>query len=161
MSNCRPAKIPISPRFANSLIIYEDQAEKSIVTWYQSALGAFIWLVIHSCPDLAYSEKVFSWFCGNRRPVHVELVKYILRYLSETLELGLTFDGEVDISDNVIGYTNSNFVKSKSDWQSTKGYVFILAEAVISHSSKFQSIIALCIYKAEYVTICEVRKKLV
>ena len=38
MSDCRPAKISISPGVANSLIFYENQAEKGTVAWYQSAV---------------------------------------------------------------------------------------------------------------------------
>ena len=48
MSDCRPAKIPISPGVANSLTAYEDQAEKSTVAWYQSAAGALMWPAMHS-----------------------------------------------------------------------------------------------------------------
>ncbi len=33
-SDCKPAKIPISPGVANSLIGYENQAEKGTVAWY-------------------------------------------------------------------------------------------------------------------------------
>ncbi len=42
MSDCKPAKISISPGLANSLIDYENQAEKGIVAWYQLAIGAFM-----------------------------------------------------------------------------------------------------------------------
>lgn len=42
MSNCKPAKIPISPGIANSLKLHKDQAEKSTVTWYQSAVRALM-----------------------------------------------------------------------------------------------------------------------
>ncbi len=138
MSNCKPAKIPISLGVANSLIAYENQAEKGTVAWYQSAVGALRWPAIHSRPDLAYSVGVLSRFCRNPGPTHVELVKHVLRYVSGTLELGLKFDGEADTSDDVIGYTDSDFAGSKPDQKSTRGYVFMLAGAAISHSSKLQ-----------------------
>ena len=136
MSNCRPAKILISPRVTNSLTAYEDQAEKSTVAWYQSAVGAFIWPAMHSCPDLAYSVEVLSRFCSNPGPEHVDLVKHVLRYVSGTLDLGLTFDGEADIPNDMIRYTDSNFAGSKTDQKSTGGYVFMLAGAAISYLSK-------------------------
>ncbi len=65
MSDCRPAKILITPGVANSLIAYENQAEKDTVAWYQSAVGAFMRPAIHSRPDLAYSVGVLSRFCSN------------------------------------------------------------------------------------------------
>ncbi len=47
--------------------------------------------------------------------IHVELVKHFLRYVSGTLELGLTFEKEADIQNDMIGYTDSNFARSKTD----------------------------------------------
>ena len=69
MSDCRPAKIPISPG-VDSLTAYEDQAEKSTVAWYQSAAGALMWPAMHSRPDLVYSVGVLSRFCNDPEPVH-------------------------------------------------------------------------------------------
>ncbi len=115
MSDCKPVKILISPGVANSLIAYENQSEKGTVVWYQSAVGALMWPAIHSRPHLAYSVGVHRQFCSNPGPTHVELVKLVLRYVSETLELGLKFDGEADTPDDVIGYTDSDFAGSKPD----------------------------------------------
>ena len=75
--------------------------------------------------------------------------------------MGLTFDGEADTLDDVIGYTDFDFGKSKTDQKSTGGYVFILAKAAISHLSKLQSIVALSTCEAEYVAICKARKEAV
>ena len=161
MSDCRPAKIPISPGVANSLTVYEDKAEKSIVALYQSAVRALMWPAMHSRLDLAYSVGVLSRFCSNPRLIHVELVKRVLRYVSGTLHLGLTYDREADTPDDVIGYTDSDFAGSKPDQKSTGGYVFMLAGATISYSSKLQSIVALSTCEAEYVAMCEARKEAV
>ncbi len=78
-----------------------------------------MWPAIHSRPDLAYSVGVLSRCCSNPGPTHVELVKHVLRYLSGTLELGLKFDAEADTSDDVIGYTDSDFAGSKPGRKST------------------------------------------
>lgn len=48
----------------------------------------------------------------------MELIKYVLRYISGTLNLGLKFDREADISDDVVGYTDSDFAGSKTDRKS-------------------------------------------
>lgn len=78
MSDYRSAKILISPGVANSLIIYKNKAEKSTITWYQSAIGAFMWPAMHSRPNLAYSVGLLSHFRSNLRLVHVQLVRHIL-----------------------------------------------------------------------------------
>ncbi len=93
-------------------------------------------LVIHSRPDLSYSLVVHSHFYCNSGPVHVELIKHVLRYLSGKLKLGLTFEREPDTPDDVIEYKDSDFAGSKTDQKSTWANVFKLAGAGISHSSK-------------------------
>ena len=60
MSDCQPVKIPISPGVANSLITPDAQADKGTISWYQSAVGAFMWPAIHSRSDLAYSVGVLA-----------------------------------------------------------------------------------------------------
>ena len=85
----------------------------------------------------------------------IELVKHVFRYVSGTLQLGLKFDGEADTPDDMIRYTDSNFVGSKPDRKSTGGHVFMLAGAAISHSLKLQSIVALSTCEAEDLAMCE------
>lgn len=74
----RPTKISISFEVTNSLIVYKARAEKNIITWYQSAIATFIWLIMFFCLDLAYSIEIFSHFCSNLGPIHIKLIKYIL-----------------------------------------------------------------------------------
>lgn len=124
-------------------------------------MWALIWQAIHSRPDLAYSVRSLSCFCKNLEPAHFKSVKYVLQYVSGTLDLGLKFDGEADIPDNVVGYTDCNFAGSKLDQKLTGGYVFMLADAAISHSSKLQSIVTLSTFEAEYVAMCKAEKEAV
>lgn len=95
-----------------------------------------MWPIIHFRLDLASLMGVLSCFCSNPGPAHIEFVEHVLQYVSRRLELGLIFNGEADIPDDVVGYTDSNFAKFKPDQKSTGGYVFIFARAAISHSSK-------------------------
>ena len=120
-----------------------------------------MWPAMQSRPDFAQAVGVLSRFCSNPGPAHVEVVKYILRYVSGTLKLGLIFDGNADTPDDVIGNTDFDFAGSKSDRKSAGGYVFMLAGAAISYSSKLQTIIALSTCEAEYVAMCEAGKEAV
>lgn len=40
--NCKPALVFMNPGVANSLVPSEQQADKAIIKWYQSAIGFFI-----------------------------------------------------------------------------------------------------------------------
>lgn len=86
--------------------------------------------------NLTYLMGLFNQFNYNLKPVYMELVKHILRYVSKTLDLNLKFDGKADIPDDVIRYIDSDFAESKIDQKSTKDYIFMVIRAVISHSSK-------------------------
>lgn len=57
---------------------------------------------MYSSPDLAYLLGVFGRFCSNSGPIYIELIKHVLQYISAILELGLTFDREVDTLDDII-----------------------------------------------------------
>ena len=84
-------------------------------------MGVYIWLVIIACPNLAYTVGILSRFCKNPGPAYVDLVKSVLRYISGTMDFGLTFDRETNTLDDVVGYTDSDFVGSKTDRKSTGG----------------------------------------
>ena len=65
-----------------------------------------MWPAMQSRPDSAQSVGVLSRFLSNAGPAHVELAKYVLRYISGTLEPVITFDGNSDTHDDVT-ITNS------------------------------------------------------
>ena len=64
---------------------------------------------------------VVTSFCINPEPVNVEDVRHVPRYVSGTLKLGLTLNGEADKPEDVIKYRDSNFAGSRRDWKSTGG----------------------------------------
>ena len=75
--------------------------------------------------------------------------------------MSLKFDKDVYMPDDVVGYIDFEFAELKTDWKSTWGYIFMLARAAISHSSKLHSIVELSTYEAEYVAIYEAGKEAV
>lgn len=96
-----------------------------------------MWPPIYVCLDLAYSIGILNQFYNNFGSLYIKLIKHILQSISEILDLSLKFDKEIDILYNVIRYIDSNFIRSKIDQKLMINYVFMLARAAISHSSKF------------------------
>ncbi|SLM38385.1 Reverse transcriptase, RNA-dependent DNA polymerase [Lasallia pustulata] len=88
---CRPAKVPMSPGVPNSLDPNTSQATKDTITWYQSAVGALMWPVMHSRPDSTQSVAVLAQLCSNSSNIHIALVKQVLRYISGIIDKGLVF----------------------------------------------------------------------
>ncbi len=107
MTECKPVSIPMNPGVANSLLPYDENADKTTIKWYQSAIGSLIWPAVHTGPDIAYSVGVFTCYCSNSRPKYDNLVIQIFRYLSGTLDLGITITANSE--DDLVGYIDFNY----------------------------------------------------
>ncbi len=67
----------------------------------------------------------------------------------------------MDSEDNLMGYSDSDFTGLIDGRKSTRAYVFILAGALVSYSSKLQSTVCLSSCEAEYMALVETRKEVV
>jgi hypothetical protein len=118
-----------------------------------------MWPAVHTRPNIAYSVRVLSRYSHNPSETHCNLIKRVLRYVAGTMDIGLTFQkGGLDTND-LIGYSDSDFAGLKDKRHSTGGYIFSLAGGVISHSSKRQPTIALSSCEAEYMALSEAGKE--
>ncbi|KAL0554019.1 hypothetical protein IC582_007924 [Cucumis melo] len=79
--------------------------------------------------------------------------KKVLRYLQGTKDYMLTYKRSDHLE--VIRYSNSDFAGCVDTRKSTFGYLFMLAEEVISWKSAKQSIIAASTMEAEFVACFE------
>lgn len=78
-------------------------------------MGTVILFAIQTYLDLAYLIGVLSRFYKNPGLTHVELVKYVLQYVFRTLDLQSTFDREVNMLNDVVRYTDSDFARLKTN----------------------------------------------
>lgn len=82
---------------------------------------------------------------------HWNAVKRILRYLRGTLDLGLIY--KKGVSDDCIGYSDSDWAGDLDDRRSTSGYMFHISGAAVSWKSRKQSYVALSTAEAEYMAL--------
>ncbi len=122
MKDYKPSSIPINLNVANSLLFSKPQADRATIMLYQSAIGSFMLHGVHTRPDSSYSVRVFSRYCANPDPIYCNLVMQIFRYLAETLVLGITFKSNV--TDELVGYTDSDWAGLKDGQRLTSGYAF-------------------------------------
>jgi hypothetical protein len=62
---------------------------------------------------------------------HWDTVKWIFRYLKDTIEYGITFvRKKSDLS--IVGYLDADYAEDLDDWRSTTGYVFTLVGGTIN-----------------------------
>ena len=77
----------------------------------------------------------------------------ILRYLWETARLGLVFQRLKPGKPKVLqGYIDTDYAGDLDQWRSTMGYVFTVAECIISWKPELQDTVAFLTTEAKYIT---------
>lgn len=130
-----------------------EEAEKMRNVPYSSAVGAIMYAMLGTRPDIAYAVSVLSQFMHDPRLEHWKAVKRVLRYLKGTRDHKLVYDGGE--FPYFHGYTDSDWANDKADRRSTCGYVFFLHGGAINWRSRKQHSVALSSLEAEYVAACE------
>ncbi len=85
-------------------------------------------------------------------------MKWILRYLKGTIDVGLTFD-RAKMIDSVVGYVDLDFVGDLDKRISLTGYLFTLSESAISWKATLQATVALSTSEAKYMALAEAVKE--
>ena len=99
-----------------------------------------------------------SCYLDNSDKEHLALLKTVFRYVSETLNIELTFtDNTVN---NLIKYTNTNFIRVIDSYKLTSDYMFMLVRECILHQIKHQIVVTLSLYESEYMIISKVDKEI-
>ena len=88
-------------------------------------------------------------FQANPKECHLVAVKFFLRYLVLTPNLGLWYPKGSTF--NLLGYSDSDYAGCKVDRKSTMGTCQFLGRSLVSWSSKKQNSVALSTAEAEYV----------
>lgn len=60
------------------------------ILWYQPAVSFLMWAVT-ICLDIAFAVSVVPQYCSNSDDNHILAAKQIFYYLSETVNLRITF----------------------------------------------------------------------
>ena len=79
--------------------------EPEFKTQYQSAVGTLMYAILGTRPDIAYAVSTVSRYAANPTLAHMRAIKRIFSYLSGTIDLQLTFRGELT---NLVGYSDSD-----------------------------------------------------
>jgi len=110
-------------------MIEDEKALMSKVP-YTSTADSLMYAMVYSRSDIA-KVGVFSRYMRNLRQEQWRAAKWILRYLKESSEMALCYEG-TDI--RLHEYIDSDFAGDIDNWRSTTGYVFTLDSGVISWS---------------------------
>ncbi|KAL0311211.1 UNVERIFIED_CONTAM: Retrovirus-related Pol polyprotein from transposon TNT 1-94 [Sesamum angustifolium] len=95
---------------------------------------------------------------SNAGPPHWEALKWLLRYLNGSANLGIMFS-KCSKGVDLTGYVDSNYANDRDSRRSTTSYIFTLCGSCITWKSQLQQIVALSTTEAEYIAATEAFKE--
>ncbi|TXG53180.1 hypothetical protein EZV62_022349 [Acer yangbiense] len=117
-----------------------------------------LWLELGTYTNRNQTVSVVAKYMVNPGKEHWNAIKWILRYLKGTKELGIMFERQHGET-NIVGFVDSNYAGDLDKRRSTMGYVFTCADGPISWRSMLQPTTALSTTEAEYMAITKASKE--
>jgi hypothetical protein len=126
---------------------------------YPQLVGALMYLMVCTRPDLAYAISVLARFMakGKHTSTHWKAARRVLQYLIRTKEHALVLGG--GDSRMLTVYADASYADNKEKRQSTLGYRITLGDGLISWKSKVSATVALSTAEAEYYAAGEAVKE--
>jgi len=155
MTDCNPIATPMD----TSTTLTPNMNKDPINVPYRQLIGSLMYLAIATRPDLAYSVAILSRFLDSPTKEHWNAGKRVLRYLSNTTDIGITYGH--DKSDNLIAYSDADWANCVNTRRSTSGTILMLNGGPITWFSRKQGIVATSTTDAEYVAAHEAGKEIV
>jgi hypothetical protein len=156
-SNIRPIS---TPTLANEHLIKLTSAEVDVKA-YQSAVGALMYPMLGTRPDLAYTVAVLGRHTSTPGADHQRALDRAFQYLNATSKWQLTFQRGNPDGTTLHGFVDADWASDIADRKSTSGFVFMLGGGAISWSSKKQPSVALSSTEAEYIAGAHAAKEAV
>jgi hypothetical protein len=118
---------------------------------YQSAVGALMYLMLGTHPDVAFTVGALGRHSATPGAEHQHALDRAFRYLCGTSNRCLVFQHGTPGGTELTGYVDADWAGDVNDQKSTSGFVFMLGGAAISWGSKKQTSVALSSTEAEYI----------
>ncbi|XP_031248897.1 secreted RxLR effector protein 161-like [Pistacia vera] len=125
---------------------------------YLNVVGSVMYDMISNRLDLSYAISMQSRFMANPGSEHWATLKWVLRFINSSLDVGLEFCKRHDSLD-MVGFVDSDFASDKDLRKSTTSYYFTLGGNCISWKSQLQPVITLSSTEAECIAIVDVFKE--
>ena len=116
-------------------------------TLYRQIIGSLMYLV-NTRPNICYATNILSHFMCEPKKIYLMVAKHILRYLHDTIGLGLKYR---NVEIKLEGYTDSDWVGCSLNRKSTTECCFSLGSAMVMWFSRKQPTVALSSTEAKYM----------
>ncbi|GJV58173.1 retrovirus-related pol polyprotein from transposon TNT 1-94 [Tanacetum coccineum] len=145
-------QISQSPRgiFINQSNYASEIGKPVDATLYRGMIGSLIYLTA-SRPDLNYDVYLCARYQAKPTEKHLQVVKRIFRYLNGTINIGLWYSKDTDMS--LTAYVDADHAGCQDTRRSTSGSAQFLGDKLVSWSSKKQKSTAISSTEAEYIAL--------
>ncbi|GJR63360.1 retrovirus-related pol polyprotein from transposon TNT 1-94 [Tanacetum coccineum] len=126
---------------------------------YANVVGSLMYLMVCTRPDIAYVVSIVIRYLANPGKNNWETVKWILKYLKGTADVGLVCGRDQGKHVDVDGFVDANYAKDPDKGRSIIGYVFMVHGCVVSWKATLQHVVALSTTEAEYMALTEAVKE--
>ncbi|XP_071678452.1 uncharacterized mitochondrial protein AtMg00810-like [Lolium perenne] len=157
MHGCKPAPTPLSSSEQLSLtdgtsVGSEDSSQ------YRSIVGALQYLTL-TRPDLAFSVNKICQFLHAPTTEHWTAAKRILRYVQDTLQLGITF--RRSSSTFLSAFTDADWAGCLDDRRSTGDFAIFVGPNLFFWSARKQATVSRSSTEAEYKDLANATAELI
>jgi len=160
MEQCNPLPTPfpqkaddIVKELAKPVAIYDDKLVKE----YQALVGSFLYLQVHTFPEISWTVSLLSKYMIRPGPTHLVVAKKLLRYLKGRKNVTLRWCAQdytgTHKPGTIYGYADASFADTISHIHSSVGYVFMLNGAEISWRASRTTLIVLNAAEAEQYSL--------
>jgi histone deacetylase 1/2 len=157
MTNCKSAPTPMSSTeklslYDGTLLTPDDN------TQYQSIVGALQYLTL-TRPDLCFSVNKVCQYLHAPTTTHWTAVKRILRYIKDTLGVGLSF--QRSSSTLLSAFSDADWAGCPDDRRSTGGFAIFIGPNLVSWSARKQATVSRSSTEAEYKALANATAELI
>lgn len=162
MENCRAVKTPIlkdsTSEKQEAEKLKDGDGKQSIP--YREAIGALMYLMVGTRPDLAFSVGILSRKLENPTCEDWVKVKRVFRYIEGSMDKGILFKHDWKPGE-LIGCSDADYFGCAETGRSTSGVVVLYSGGAISWFSQRQSVVATSTAVAEIVVASECAREVV
>ncbi|GJV74681.1 retrovirus-related pol polyprotein from transposon TNT 1-94 [Tanacetum coccineum] len=139
-----------TPMIENKKLDEDLQGKQVDATLYRGMIGSLMYLTA-SRPDLNYDVCLCARYQAKPTKKHLQAVKRIFRYLNGTINMGLWYSKDTDMS--LTAYADADHAGCQDTRRSTSGSAQFLGDKLVSWSSKKQKSTAISSTEAEYIAL--------
>nr|GEY60364.1 copia LTR rider [Tanacetum cinerariifolium] len=162
IDNGKSVQMSLGGHFKPSLkdcLVRDCDVKRMSKVSYANAVGSLMYLMVCTRPDIAYAVSIVSRYLANPGKSYWEAVKWILKYLRGTANVGLVYGTNRGNHMDVTGFVDSDYAKDLDKSRSIIGYAFLVQECVVSWKATLQHVVALSTTEAEYMALTEAVKE--